>query len=480
MAALSASGVPTRRTGASVDRLGTTTRDTEVACRPLTGTSDFRPLDFHHRHDDRRQERNRGRGDRLGSERADRMERERSGLDRHEKELGGDAEKGFTFSAERVVGSGAFGTVYQAQNVQTGETVAIKKVLQDSRYKNRELEMMQELRHPNIVEFKHAFYVNSNKSSEQYLNVVMEYCPDTVDHVMKHYAKMRQLVPPAFIQLYSYQILRGLAHMHAMDICHRDIKPHNLLVDSRTHALKVCDFGSAKRLVEGEPNTAYICSRFYRAPELILGATDYTTVIDIWSAACVTSELLLGRVVFPGDSATDQLVEIIKVLGTPSREDLLSMNPNYGEFKFPPIKAHSWTKVFRRATPELVDLLSRILQYRPKQRPNGLNACAHIYFNELRVEGTQIGSKSLPPQLHWFSKEEYALMDETLKEMLIPDWVGRERGNWQTHSVKSASPPACSTLYMTVGAVLQDAMVEMVQLEHVEHLAQQPAQGRAG
>lgn len=240
--------------------------------------------------------------------------------------------------------------------------------------------------------------------------------------------------------------------MHAMDICHRDIKPHNLLVDSRTHVLKVCDFGSAKRLVEGEPNTAYICSRFYRAPELILGATDYTTVIDIWSAACVTSELLLGRVVFPGDSATDQLVEIIKVLGTPSREDLLSMNPNYGEFKFPPIKAHSWTKVFRRATPELVDLLSRILQYRPKQRPNGLNACAHIYFNELRVEGTQIGSKSLPPQLHWFSKEEYALMDETLKEMLIPDWVGRERGNWQTHSVKSASPPAYSTLYMTVGA----------------------------
>lgn len=93
----------------------------------------------------------------------------------------------------------------------------------------------------------------------------------------------------------------------------RDIKPHNLLVDPVRHILKLCDFGSAKAFVKGEPNVAYICSRFYRAPELILGATDYTTAIDVWSAGCVFAELLTGHPIFPGISGVDQLVEIIKV-----------------------------------------------------------------------------------------------------------------------------------------------------------------------
>ncbi|RWV82940.1 hypothetical protein GW17_00055515, partial [Ensete ventricosum] len=93
-------------------------------------------------------------------------------------------------------------------------------------------------------------------------------------------------------------------------------------VDPLTHQVKLCDFGSAKVLVKGEANISYICSRYYRAPELIFGATEYTTSIDIWSAGCVLAELLLGQhdriliicqPLFPGDSAVNQLVEIIKV-----------------------------------------------------------------------------------------------------------------------------------------------------------------------
>ena len=70
----------------------------------------------------------------------------------------------------------------------------------------------------------------------------------------------------------------------------------SLQVNPHTHQLKLCDFGSAKVLVKGEPNISYICSRYYRAPELIFGATEYTTAIDIWSAGCVLAELLLGQV----------------------------------------------------------------------------------------------------------------------------------------------------------------------------------------
>lgn len=116
--------------------------------------------------------------------------------------------------------------------------------------------------------------------------------------------------------------------------------------------------GSMQVLVRGEPNISYICSRYYRAPELIFGATDYTTAIDVWSVGCVVAELLLGQPLFPGESGVDQLVEIIKVLGTPSREEIHAMNPNYTEFKFPQIKAHPWTKVFsKRMPPDAVDLV---------------------------------------------------------------------------------------------------------------------------
>jgi serine/threonine protein kinase len=73
-------------------------------------------------------------------------------------------------------------------------------------------------------------------------------------------------------------------------------------------------------LQKNEVNVSYICSRYYRAPELIFGATDYTTAIDVWSVGCVIAELLVGQPLFPGESGVDQLVEIIKVLGTPTKE----------------------------------------------------------------------------------------------------------------------------------------------------------------
>jgi len=337
----------------------------------------------------------------------------------------------FTYNAERVLGSGSFGIVYQAQVVETGESVAIKKVFQDKRYKNRELQIMKELRHPNVVELKHAFYTSGDKPGETYLNVVMEYCSDTVYRVMKHYNKMKQPVPLVFVQLYSYQMLRACAYTHAVGVCHRDIKPQNLLVDGRTHALKLCDFGSAKRLVKGEPNVAYICSRYYRAPELIFGATDYTTVIDIWSTACVTAELILGQPIFPGESGVDQLVEIIKVLGTPTRDELMAMNPNYTEFKFPQIKPHPWHKVFRsRTSPEAIDYISKLLQYDPKTRPTGLQGCLHVLFDDLRDQNTRIStSKPLPDCLFTFSKEEQVLMDNDMKKKLIPEWASTKEAS---------------------------------------------------
>ncbi|XP_035899197.1 protein kinase shaggy isoform X2 [Anopheles stephensi] len=323
---------------------------------------------------------------------------------------GPDRPQEVSYTDTKIIGNGSFGVVFQAKLCDTGELVAIKKVLQDKRFKNRELQIMRRLEHCNIVKLKYFFYSSGEKKDEVYLNLVLEYIPETVYKVARHYAKNKLTIPINYIRIYMYQLFRSLAYIHSLGICHRDIKPQNLLLNPETAVLKLCDFGSAKQLLDGEPNVSYICSRYYRAPELIFGAINYTTKIDVWSAGCVLAELLLGQPIFPGDSGVDQLVEIIKVLGTPTREQIKEMNPNYTEFKFPQIKSHPWQKVFRtRTPPEAIALVSRLLEYTPGTRITPMQACAHPFFNELRE-----GSKYLPngrefPPLFNFTEQELAI-----------------------------------------------------------------------
>ncbi|WOG94664.1 hypothetical protein DCAR_0313961 [Daucus carota subsp. sativus] len=339
----------------------------------------------------------------------------------------GQPKQTISYMAERVVGQGSFGVVFQAKCLETGEAVAIKKVLQDKRYKNRELQTMRVLDHPNVVALKHCFFSTTEKE-ELYLNLVLEFVPETVHRVIRHYNKMNQRMPMIYVKLYSYQILRALAYIHgSIGVCHRDIKPQNLLVNPHTHQVKLCDFGSAKVLVKGEPNISYICSRYYRAPELIFGATEYTTAIDIWSAGCVLAELLLGQPLFPGESGVDQLVEIIKVLGTPTREEIKCMNPNYTEFKFPQIKAHPWHKIFhKRMPPEAVDLVSRLLQYSPNLRSTALDSLTHPFFDELRDPNTRLpNGRFLPPLFNFKSHELKKVAPEMLGK-LIPEHARKQ------------------------------------------------------
>ncbi|KAJ0244432.1 Shaggy-related protein kinase gamma [Hirschfeldia incana] len=337
-----------------------------------------------------------------------------------------------SYMAERAVGQGAFGVVFQAKCLETGETVAIKKVLQDRRYKNRELQTMRLFDHPNVVSLKHCFF-SATERDELYLNLVLEYVPETLHRAISHYDNLKQQMPIIYAKLYTYQIFRSLSYIHrCIGVCHRDIKPQNLLVDPHTHQVKLCDFGSAKVLVKGEPNISYICSRYYRAPELIFGATEYSTAIDVWSAGCVLAELLLGKPLFPGESRVDQLVEIVKVLGTPTREEIKCMNPNYTEFKFPQIKAHPWHKTFhKRMPPEAVDLVSRLLQYSPNLRCSAIDVLVHPFFDELRDPNARLPSGSLFPPLFNFKPHELKGVPLEMVAKLVPEhaknqcpWLG--------------------------------------------------------
>lgn len=334
------------------------------------------------------------------------------------------------YDAQRMIGHGSFGAVFLAKVIETDEMVAIKKVLQDKRFKNRELQIMRQLSkqpHPYIVALKHHFVSKGSKSDDVYLNLVLEYIPETIYSMSKYFNRRKESMPIFSVKIYMYQLARSLAHIHGMGICHRDIKPHNLLVDPARHVLKLCDFGSAKAFVKGEPNVAYICSRFYRAPELIFGSTDYSTAIDVWSQGCVFAELLIGSPIFPGSSGVDQLVEIIKVLGTPTKDQLKSMNPNYEEFKFPQIRAYPWGSIFKPSTPpESIDLIGKLLAYVPHKRLKAIEACLHPFFDELRQPGVTMPDKSpLDSNMFTFTTEELALAPQLLDVLIPPHLKGQ-------------------------------------------------------
>jgi len=118
--------------------------------------------------------------------------------------------------------------------------------------------------------------------------------------------------------------------MHSANLLHRDLKPSNLLLNSECH-MKVCDFGLARSLDTRDPDqtpllTDYVATRWYRAPEILLGSNKYTKGVDMWSMGCILAELILGKPVFPGTSTLNQLDRVMEVIGRPNQEDIDSIN----------------------------------------------------------------------------------------------------------------------------------------------------------
>lgn len=252
---------------------------------------------------------------------------------------------------------------------------------------------MRSISHPNIVGMVGYFYSKNGKDS--WLNLVLEYVPDTIFRLVKEQFKATGtgIRNADTVRKWAYGLFRALDYLHSIGICHRDIKPQNLLVEPESNTVKLCDFGSAKRLQSGEPSISYICSRFYRAPEIVLGATRYTVTIDVWSAGCVLAEIVLGRPIFAGKNTVEQLIEIVKVIGVPTLHDIAAMNLDSKEFQFPTNglrKDQSLSKLLQSAFPidqkgsaDFLDLLQKIFVYDPKLRMSASQALQHSFFEEM-------------------------------------------------------------------------------------------------
>jgi serine/threonine protein kinase len=260
--------------------------------------------------------------------------------------------------------------------------------------------MMQQLENRYIVRLLNSFKTAGRNAKEVYLNLVMEFLPMNLHQFNLSYRKERKYPPILYVKLFSYQMFAGLHYMHEVGITHRDLKPQNLLVDPDSGELKICDLGSAKRLVPGEPSVSYIASRYYRAPELIFECVYYTPAIDVWAAGCCMSEILMaGMPLFAGSSSLGQLHEIAKVLGRPTDEEMSTFQHG-AEVELPAEREVALEDVLPKHTPpDILDLLRKIFVYDPSARPTALECLRHSCFEELFHLNIQLPSKRPFPLL---------------------------------------------------------------------------------
>ncbi|KAJ0988884.1 hypothetical protein J5N97_007240 [Dioscorea zingiberensis] len=213
----------------------------------------------------------------------------------------------------KTLGSGAYGTVYTAIDLNTGETVAVKRVKYNINI-HREIDILSSCYHPNIIGFRTSFI-------DYFLGdvfVVMEHASSDLRTYMMRNRISRRVNKEATVKRLMFQLLQGVAYLHNMKIIHRDLKPDNLLIDQQQQQLKICDFGLSKRfhVPHGASLelTRTVVSRWYRSPELLLGEMMYSTAIDVWSVGCIMAEMVMNKVLFPGVSEVDQLDRIFSVM----------------------------------------------------------------------------------------------------------------------------------------------------------------------
>ncbi|CAH0594407.1 unnamed protein product [Chrysodeixis includens] len=209
------------------------------------------------------------------------------------------------------LGEGSYGLVYKCRNRDTGEIVAVKKFVENEddplirKIALREIRMLKNLKHPNLVNLIEVF------RRKRKLHLVFEYCDHTVLHELE---KFPAGCPELLSKQIIWQTLQGVAYCHRHNCIHRDVKPENILLTSEG-VVKLCDFGFARMISPGESYTDYVATRWYRAPELLVGDTMYSTPVDVWAIGCVFAELLSGEALWPGKSDLDQLYLIRKTLG---------------------------------------------------------------------------------------------------------------------------------------------------------------------
>nr|CAD7445799.1 unnamed protein product [Timema bartmani] len=335
---------------------------------------------------------------------------------------------------------GTYGVVYRAKDLRTAEVVALKRLKMEKEKEGFPITSLREIntllkvnklfismvylceylvdlveyfstleevtaalkyfqdmshdkaQHSNIVTVR-EIVVGSNMDK---IYIVMDYVEHDLKSLMETMKSKKQVFIPGEVKCLMQQLLRAVAHLHDNWILHRDLKTSNLLL-SHKGILKVGDFGLAREY--GSPLKGYtpiVVTLWYRTPELLLCAKEYSTPVDMWSVGCIFGEFLTMEALFPGKSEVDQLNRIFKDLGTPNEK----VWPGYS--KLPAVQKMTFTEYpvsqLRQRFGSMItdtgmDLMNKFLTYDPTQRVTAEDALKHDYFSATQVAGTV----SLPP-----------------------------------------------------------------------------------
>ena len=283
----------------------------------------------------------------------------------------------------------AYGIVWKAIDKQSKRTVALKKIFDafqnstDAQRTFREIMFLQELNvhhHDNIIRLLNVLKADNDKD----IYLVFEYMEINLHAVIR--ANILEEVHKKYI---IYQCIKAIHYMHSGELLHRDMKPSNVLLNSDCH-VKLCDFGLARSVADMEDEKAnapvltdYVATRWYRAPEILLGSTRYTKGVDMWSLGCILGELIGEATMFPGESTMNQLERVLEVIGKPSKDDMKAIKSKHTATMLDSISLKArkpWQQLYPNASADALDLLDRLLQFNPDKRITAAEALAHPYL----------------------------------------------------------------------------------------------------
>ncbi|XP_041014223.1 cyclin-dependent kinase G-2-like isoform X1 [Juglans microcarpa x Juglans regia] len=304
------------------------------------------------------------------------------------------------------IDEGTYGVVYRARDKKSGDIVALKKVKMEKEKEGfpltslREINILLSLHHPSIIDVKEVVMGSSLDS----IFMVMEYMEHDLKGLME---TMKQPFSQSEVKCLMLQLLEGVKYLHDNWVLHRDLKASNLLLNNQGE-LKVCDFGLARQYGSPlKPYTHLVVTLWYRAPELLLGAKQYSTAIDMWSLGCIMAEFLSKEPLFNGKTEFDQLDKIFRILGTPNE----TIWPGFS--KLPGVKVnfvkHQYNLLRKKfpatsftGSPVLsdsgFDLLNKLLTYDPERRITAEAALNHEWFHEVPLPKSKEFMPTFPAQ----------------------------------------------------------------------------------
>jgi len=361
------------------------------------------------------------------------------------------------YEVAQKLGKGAYGIVWKAHDKKTKEVVALKKIFDafqnatDAQRTYREVIFLQQMgNHENIVQLQNVLKADNDRD----IYLIFEYMETDLHAVIR--ANILEEIHKQYIM---YQSFKALMYMHSAELVHRDMKPSNLLLNSEC-LMKVADFGLARSLLDDSKDddvkppvmTDYVATRWYRAPEILLGSNKYGKAVDLWSLGCIFGEMLGGKPVFPGTSTLNQIEKIGEMIGAPTTDDIRALQSTFTlemldampfpmgdegpdgkramkafDKASPPEPGHGggneWSALFSKASPEAIDLLSKLMQYDPAQRITAKGGLTHEYCKQFHDQETEpLAADSVGIPIH----DNKKLSTQKYRELLYEDLKARQ------------------------------------------------------